>query len=216
MSSTSAIGSQVRILYQTNFPTFTPDQVNKILTEKDYISGQSQITNPQDPQIPPRIVPMFSKDNVSIFINQPVNQIGFLILNTIDLKTVYSEISTILSSLNIIPEVTSNINFVCITRSKVRHKPQEQMTSLLKKEFLEELSTDFGEKLEVTSIRLSTSFPPDKGLEIIIEPLLPNPEDHYFININYQTTEWEKFNTFIGRFGEAIIQGIIDEVEKIV
>lgn len=215
MSSTSAIGSQIRITYQTNFPTFTPDQISKILKEKEYTIGQSRITDIQQPNVPSITVPMFSKDNISIFINQPVNQIGFIILNTINLDTVYKEITTILSSLNIISEVILNISFVFITRYKVKKKPQEQMTAMLKEKFVENLSSEFEEKFVVTSIRLSTSFPPHEGLQIIFEPLSTSPEDHYFINISYQTIDWDAFQSFMEKFGEEMIKEFINEVEKI-
>jgi len=215
MTSNSAIGSQIRFLYQTNYPTFTPAQVNKMLKEKDYTIGQGRYVDPQSPNMPQLSVPMFSKDNLNIHINPALNQLGFMILNTISLDEVYEEITTILSSLNIISEVISGISFLFITRYKVEHPPRTQMTTLLKNEFVEGLSSVLGEAISLSSINLTTSVSSEKGLTIVFEPLISSPGDNYFININYNTKDWDEFQTFIDKFRDGMLKQIFDEVEKI-
>lgn len=215
MPSPSAIGSQIRILYQTNFPTFTPNQVSKILREKDYTFGQSTYHDSQNPRLSQITFPMFSKDNLSIYINASQNAIGFMILNTVNLDEVYEEITTILSSLNIVSEVISNISFSLITRYNVDHNPQTQMTALLKTEFVEGLTSALDERLSLSSINLTTSFSSEEGLTVAFEPLISSPENHYFVSISYQTTEWDSFQSFIEKYRNEILSLIFGEVEKI-
>lgn len=215
MASSEAIGSQVRLTFTTKFATFTPAQIENILTRKGFSVGQGRISNALMPQMPSILVPMFSKDDINIYINQPANQISYLILNTVNLEEIYKEVIEVLSSLNIISDVIANISFSCITRKKAKIDPKKKMTDLINKELLKKMSEDLGFELSVTSLRLAYSFPFDEGIQVILEPLSTSPIDQYFLNIAYQTLNFNDFNSFIKKFGETMIGKIIEEVEKI-
>ncbi|MFQ5821800.1 MAG: hypothetical protein ACE5I5_17575 [Candidatus Heimdallarchaeota archaeon] len=215
MSQYKAVGSHIQLIFQTKFPTFTPDQFSKALKDKNYIMVQSQISNPQNPQAPPIRVQIFSKENVNVFLVQNKNQIVFQILNTVNLKTIYQEISRILLSLNVLADIILNIGFNFTTKSPAKTEPQKNLTSLVKGSFLKGIAESVGTNLRVFSIRLATAFPLGKeGLQVILEPLGTSPRDEYYLNIIYQTTKMDEFNVFVGNFGEDMIQEIIKEVEE--
>lgn len=215
MSQFKAIGSNIQMVFQTKFPTFTPDQFGKALKDKNYIVVQSQITNPQNPQAPPIPIQIFSKENVNVFLIQNKNEVVFQVLNTVNLETIYQEISRILVSLNVLADIVLSIRFNFQTKSKATTPPQENLTSLVKHEFLEGIKKSLGKNLQVYTIRLATEFPLGKeGMQVVLEPLAANPKDDYYLNITYQTTDLNDFNGFVLSFGEEMIQKIIDEVEK--
>jgi hypothetical protein len=215
MSQFRAVGSHIQLIFQTQFPTFTPDQFSKALKDKNYIMVQSQVSNPQNPQAPPILVQIFSKENVNVFLVQNLNQIVFQILNTVSLETIYQEISRILLSLNVLDDIIRNIGFNFTTKSPAKTEPQKNLTSLVKNNFLKGIAKSLGTELGVFSIRLATAFPLEKeGLQVILEPLGASPKDEYYLNVIYQTTKMDDFNDFIGRFGEDMVREIIKEVEE--
>lgn len=212
---TRSIGSQIQLIFRAKFATFTPDQFRKALKDEHYIEVRQAMPNPQNPQAQPVIVHMFSKENVNVFLSPIPNTIIFQVLNVVNLKETYKEITKILVSLNIYPEIISRAILNCNTRSKAKTQPQKNLTSLVQKDFLEEISKDLGRKLEVSSIRLSTAFPlGTEGLQVLLEPLGTSPKDEYYLNIIYQTPDKKKFDAFVNKFGDNIIQEIIEEVEK--
>ena len=213
---TRSIGSQIQLVFQAKFPTFTADQFHKSLKNEKYIDVRQAISNPQDPQAAPRTVQMFSKDNVNVFLSSIPNTIVFQILNIVNLKEIYKEITKILLSLNIYPDIISRASLNCNTRSVAKTEPKKNLTSLIEKDFLKGISANLGRKLEVSSIRLSTAFPLgiEEGLQVLLEPLGTSPKDEYYLNIIYQTPDIKKFDTFIKKFGDDTIQEIIKEVEK--
>jgi hypothetical protein len=214
MSQFRSIGSNIQIVFQTKFPTFTPDQFGKALKDKKYMVVQSQISDPQNPQAPPIAIQVFSKDNVNVFLVQNRNEIVFQVLNTVNLEKIYPEISRILISLNVLSDIILGIRFNFTTKSKAKTPPRDNLTSLVKKEFLEGITKSLGKKLEVFTIRLATEFPlGQEGMQVVLEPLATSPKDEYYLNIAYQTKDLNGFNRFVRKFGEEMIQKIITEVE---
>ena len=215
MSQFLAVGSQINIICQTKFLTFTPDQFMKALREKNFIKVQSQLSDPANPAAPPLSVPMFSKDNVNVIYLQNRRRIVFQILNTVNLKEIYAELKKIMLLLNIVSDAIRHISFVCNTRPKARTEPQKNLTSLVKPDLLKGIKKSLGTELAVSSIRLGSSFPLEReGLQVTLEPLGTSPKDQYFLNIAFRTSDMGEFDRFIGSFGESMIREIVKEVEQ--
>lgn len=213
--SLSAIGTNIEFRFNMKFPTFTPDQYKQNLVERKFTLAQRSIQNPQNPQGPPIIVPIFSKGNMNVILGQNMQQIHFQIFNTINLTDVYKDIKDISVSLSIFDEIIQNAGFNCLSRTKAKNKPQSTLTELTNSNFLNSLEKCFGQKLDVVSLKLATIFPLGmEGLQVIIEPLATSPNDEYFLNIIYQTNDIKQFDNFIQRFGEKMIQEIADIIEK--
>lgn len=218
--STLAIGTQVQLIFRTQFLTFTSDQFSKALTDKEYREARDQIPNPQNPQAP-ILIQTFSKGDVTVFLpptpSPNPNPIVFQILNTVNLEPKYKEAWEILHALNIFPEIVSDASFSCTTRIRAKTKPLDRLTSLVNQAFLDRVSKNFSTKLNVASIRLSSVFPLQQregGCIVIIEPLASNPESFYFLNISYKTTKMDEFDRFISEFGSDMVQRIIEETEE--
>lgn len=214
MSVFGAIGTQVLLVFQTKFPTFTHDQFSNALKERKFSVAPAQIPNLQDPKLGFRSVHLFSKGNVSIFLDLSQHRINFQILNMVDLSEIYEDIKSILLALNVTSNIVSNIVFNCTTSIRTDVKPQEKLTTLVDSKLLKTITDGLGVGFDVISIRLATEFPLGReGSQIIIEPLGSFPDDHYYLNFLYQTTDMNKFNEFISDFGKDTIQMILNAVE---
>lgn len=217
MSAYKTIGSQVQLIFQTRFPTFTADQFGRALKDKNYVISQAQIALPQNPNAPV-IANVFSKGNMNVFISPNANQIFFQLLNTIDpQKMLQDEIMPILLSLNIVDDAIFSISFTCTTTvNAVSEEPGNALTSLVKEGFLKEMSSILAMKLGVTSIRLATSFPleAEGGLQIVVEPLGTSPKKKYYLSIAYITANEKEFTKFINSFGEKMIFDVIERINQ--
>jgi len=224
MMSARSIGSQIQLVYQVNFPTFTPDQFTQVLKAKGFQVTPSQVITPQGPVQ----TQLFSKGNIIIsFAQNPQNpnqiQIVFQILNTVSLTSAFGgvaspdqDITAILMGLNVVEDVVSLITFNCITRAEARIDPIKGLTAGIKPALLEKIkeafaSSPFGSSLNVISLRLGTAFPLQKGIQLILEPLSSDPTK-FFVHLIFQTDDMKEFNEFIRGFGEDIIRSLIEVV----
>lgn len=215
MCGFSTVGSQVQLTFQTKFQTFTADQFNRALKDKNYLMTQGQINTPQPPQ--QFIAQIFSKENLNVFINPTTNQIFFQILNTVNpLVLIENEIKQILISLNVVQEVIFSIIFNCTTTVYTDVEPVKSLTGLLNPDLLNNISNTLNTKLTVASIKLSTSYPLEggEGIQLILEPLATNPKKQYFVTIVHITNDMDKFDSFIRKFGDKLVQEIIGQVIK--
>ena len=216
--STPAIGTQIQLVFRTQFLTFTAEQFSKALKEKNYLEVRGQIPNPLNPQAPPISIQTFSKGEITVLL-PPIpprtpNQIVFQILNTINLEPKYKEeVKPILIALSMFPDIVSDATFNCNTRRRTKTKPLDKLTSMVDRDFLDRTSKNFATDLRVFSIRLASAFPLERegGCQVIIEPLTTNPEGEYYLNITYRTTKMNDFEKFISEFGSDMIQRIIEE-----
>jgi len=222
--SVISIGSQIQLVYQVDFLTFTPERFTQVLKEKGFQMTPTQVITPQGPIQ----TQLFSKGNLMIsFAQNPQNpnqfQIVFQILNTINLISAFSgstspdqDIRTILIGLNVVDDVVSQITFNCTTRADATVEPIKGLTAGIKPELLEEIkkafaSSQFGPSLNVTSLRLGTAFPLRKGIQLILEPWGNDPTK-FWINLIFQTKDMSEFNEFIRGFGESTIQSLLGVV----
>jgi len=218
--SSLAIGSQVQLVFRTQFLTFTADQFSKALKGTGYLEMRSQIANPQGTQAPPILMQSFSKGDVTVFLPpvQPPNLpiIIFQILNTVNLESKYEEVKKIRLALNIYPEIISNASFKCTTRRKAKTSPLVSLTSMVDTKYIENISKNLNTELKVASLRFVTSYPlkQEGGCQVIIEPLATSAENEYYLEISYITTKMNQFDEFIDEFGSDMIQRIIEETER--
>lgn len=213
------IGSQVQLVFRTQFLTFTAELFSKVLKEKEYLEVRGQVPNPHNPQAPPISIQTFSKEDVTIFLppTQPPSPIPivFQMLNTVNVEPRYKEVNAILLALNIFPDVVSDASFSCTTRTKAKTKPLDRLSSIIDQNFLDRIRKNVSTKLRLASVRLVTDFPLEKeGFQVVIEPLATNPEKEYFLSISYRTTKKSEFDKFVSEFGSDMIQRIIEETEK--
>jgi hypothetical protein len=218
--ATRFMGSQIQVVFQVNFPTFTPDQFNQVLKEKGFLLTSSQMVNPQGQAVQ---MQMFSKGNLIVFFapvpqNPSQFQVVFQALNTVSLAVAPSggvliqDIRDILKGLNIVEDVISLIAFNCTTRETVKIDPAKGLTAGIKPKLLQKIAGALGTDLNVTSLRLGTSLPLLKGTQIILEPLISDPTKQFYINVIFQTNDMKEFDTFIKGFGEELILSITEAI----
>jgi hypothetical protein len=214
MSLYNPVGSQVQLIFQTRFPTFTADQFTRALKDKAYVVTQGQVNLPQNAGA--ITTNIFSKGNMNVFIFPPANQIFFQLLNTINPHdAIDDEIKPILVSLNIVEDAISSIILTCTTAvSATSEEPQKALTGIIKEDFLKRIDTIVNKNMGAVSIRLATSFPLEKegGLQVVIEPLGTNPKKSYYVNLAYITANMREFNEFISIFNDKMILDIIESV----
>jgi hypothetical protein len=170
-------------------------------------------------------VQTFSKGNIAIFLLPSGPSLPpllvFQILNTVDLNSSSSGsfapneiINEMLGRLNIVPNVVALITFSCVTMMITKDRtPTEVLTSNFKQENLDAISKAVNRKLGVQTIRLGDSFPLEKrGLQILIEPLVANPNKQYYVNILLHTDDQAEYSQFISYFGEKQIEEIVAAV----
>lgn len=223
MMSARSVGSQIQLVFLVKFPTFTPDQFNQALKAKDFLMTPSQAISPQGQ---PTQVQIFSKGNLLVFFapnpqNPAQFQIVFQALNTVSLVYAASggvllqDIMDILARLNIVEDVVSLITFNCITRAPATIDPMKGLTAGVKPELLEKITKALGSNLNVTSLRLGTVFPLQKGIQLVLEPLGSDPTKEFFVNVLFQTSDMKEFDKFIKEFGENVINDIIEAMVNV-
>ena len=217
--SSQAVGSQIQLFFQVKFPTFTPDQFSQTLKAKGFNMTPAQALSPQGQPIQ---VQVFSKGNLIVFFtanpqNPTQNQIVFQALNTVSLTSAprsgdspIQDITDILKGLNIVEDVISLIGFNCTTRATSTIDPTKGLTSGIKPELLEKIKKALESDVNVTSLRLGTAHPLQKGIQLTLEPLATDPTKQFFVNVIFQTSDMKEFDGFIRRFGEDVVRTIIE------
>jgi hypothetical protein len=162
MTDIRILGSQIQLEFLTKFPTFTPEQFNRALKQKNYFLTQSQIGIAQKGDVQPFTAPVFSKGNVSVILLQS-NELVFQILNAQCIeKIIQGDIKEILVPLNITHDVIERIMFDCSTTVMIsKGESIKNLTDFVKEDVLEQIEKplELETKLAVTSIRLTTKFP---------------------------------------------------------
>lgn len=215
--SAKFVGSQIQLVFQVDYATFTPDQFNQTLKEKGFQITPVQAIGPQGQATP---IQTFSKGNLIIFfVMNPLNpsqiQIVFRVLNTVSLMSgprggmLMQDIKDILAGFNVVEDVISLVSFNCITKAVATFDPTKGLTAGVKPALLKKTTKALGANLKVTSLRLGTDFPLQTGMQLTLEPLSSDPTKQFFINVVYQTKDMKELDTFIRGFGENTIQDIV-------
>ena len=137
----------------------------------------------------------YSRDSMIIYLlpSCPIfNNLIFTLLNSYDLKnekigekSVLEFINDIMGELSLVDENISSITFNFTTRFESTRKPEDQLTKLLQKNFMNKLKdATLSKLLKVMSIRLGDSFSINKeGFNIVFEPLISKPDKVFFYAI---------------------------------
>jgi hypothetical protein len=209
--SIPAIGTQVELVFQTQFVTFTPEQFMRALKDRNYMEIRGQIA---DSHGQPISIQTFSKGDTTVFLPSASlpSPIVFRIINTVSLESRYKEVNDLLVAMNIYPNIISTASFTCMTKAKAKTHPVDKLTSIVDKTFVDRISKNLGTEMKVISVRLGTSFPmkQEGGYEVTIEPLMTNAEEEYFVSIVFRTHKMDEFSKFIDQFGSNMIQKIIE------
>ena len=172
----SDVGSHVTLLFQSKYQTFTPAQFVKTFQEQGFTAtkGNANISsNPLAPAIPTNI---FSKGNLVVLFNPSENLIMFQIINTLDFNQLYEEeIQKILVSLNFDPTAIGMLGIDAVTQVHDVKPPIDSLSKLTNKNFIDGFNEmGIGEKLQITSLRLSSIASDTNSISITLEPLQSN------------------------------------------
>lgn len=162
---------------------------------------------------------------VFFILEQTQIKVIFKALNTVSLSSAMSggvslsqDIRDILLKLNIDEDAVSLAQFTCITRALTKTDPMIGLTAGIKPEFLQAITEALGfasQSLNVTSLRFGTTCPiRDKnGMELVLQPLLSDPNKSFQVIIVYQTDNMAEFGDFIKNFGEDVIKSIVEAMK---
>lgn len=206
MVITSEVGSQTIVSFQTKFPTFTPAEFDKTMTDLGFQRNSTQAQLGQPLQY------FYTKDSVTVDQVAVTNIVNFRFMNTINISKLYDDVKKALLSLKIDPNTIQIMALDCKTMAHDVGNPEKNLTSLISKTAKEQIGKSLKIKPAVFSLVLVNEAPQDEDLQIRIEPLASNPAESFFIHINYKTRLHEKFDSFIGQFGDDKIRDIAKSV----
>jgi len=204
------VGSGIIISFQTKFPTFSVAEFDSTLTDLGY----ARLQLPSDTQTQQTGIIAYTKQDVTVDADFLKNILNFRISNTIKIETLYKEITQTLVKLHIEPNSIHLMGLKCTTRAHEVGDPEQNLTALVDKNILTQISATLDFDPGIMSIVLANRNPKDEDLQIRIEPLSTNPSETYFIMLNYRTPSHEKFNTFIGKFGPSLIEKLVEVISK--
>ncbi len=215
-------GAQIQIVVETQGVVFTPDNLLSVLKNNEFQIVQGLVSNPLNSTLPAQNTQIYSKDSLMIYLllTQPLNTLVFALMNTVDLKNQKiggkpssDMIRDLMDSLNLVDETISAITFNFTTRFIATKKPIDRLSKLIKLDFLRKMKKDpLLRTLNVLSIRLGDVFPIEKqGFNIVIEPLLSNPEKMFFIQFTKKLINRDSLFEVVNEFPrtlENLINGV--------
>ena len=206
MVKISETGSQTIISFQTKYQTFTPAIFDKTMTDLGFQRNSTQI-QPNQP-----IQYFYTKDNIAVEENPTVRIVRFRFLNTVNVSKFYDDVQKTLINLKIDPNTIHIMELDCQTMAHDVGNPENNLTSLISNSAKEQIEQSLHIKPAVFSLVLVNKNPREEDLQIRIEPLASNPTESFHIHINYRTKIHDKFDSFIGQFGESKIEDIAASV----
>jgi len=204
MVRTSEIGSTTIISFQTKYPTFSGADFDRTMTTLGFQRGTTQVSKAgaQAQQI------IYTKENMVVDNDIQTNILNFRLFNTVNISRVYDDIKQALLKLKIDPNSIHLMGLVCLTMAHDIENPENILTTLISSEAKTRIATSLEFEPAVYSLILVNKTPQQEDLQIRIEPLASNPNESFFIQINYKTTSHDKFDNFISKFGESTIRDI--------
>ncbi len=208
-------GAQIQIVVETQGVVFTPDNLLSVLKNNEFQIVQGLVSNPLNSTLPAQNTQIYSKDSLMIYLllTQPLNTLVFALMNTVDLKNQKiggkpssDMIRDLMDSLNLVDETISAITFNFTTRFIATKKPIDRLSKLIKLDFLRKMKKDpLLRTLNVLSIRLGDVFPIEKqGFNIVIEPLLSNPEKMFFIQFTKKLINRDSLFKVVNEFPRTL------------
>lgn len=206
MVRVSEIGSQTIISFQTKFPTFTGANFDKTLMDLGFQRNTTQNQTGQIHQY------FYTKENITVDHNSDNHIVNFRFLNTVNVSKLYDDVKKALINLKIDPNTIHLMALDCKTMAHDVGNPESNLTSLISSTAQKQIEKSLNIKPAVFSLVLVNQNPQEEDLQIRIEPLASNPTESFFIHLNYKTRMHEKFDSFIGQFGENKIEDIANSV----
>lgn len=203
MVRTSEIGSTVIISFQTKYPTFSAADLDKTMT--DFGFQRNVPPSNKEGQIQQIF---FSKENTTIDVDWQNYILNFRFFNRINIMQVHETIQKILLRLKIDPNSINVMGLDCRTMAHDIGIPTVNLTSLISDQAKSRIAKVLLTDPTVFSIVFMNNTPEEEDFQIRIEPLVSNPDESFFIHINYKTKIHKKFDDFIGKFGEDLIKEI--------
>jgi len=197
------IGSTTVISFQTKYPTFSQADFDTVMTGMGFERNILPAT-----QVSSATQINYTKENMVVNGDMQKYILNFQLFNTINLSSMYEEVKQALAKLKIDPNSVHLMGLRCTTMAHDVGNPEENLTSLLNNDTKEKISKSLGIEPSLFSLVIGNKNPQEEDLQIRIEPLLSNPKDSYFMEINYRTSSHTKFDSFIGKFGSDIISAI--------
>jgi hypothetical protein len=220
----STKGSQIQIVLEIQGQIFTPDNLLSVVNSNEFQISQGKISNPLNPASPPQNTQIYSKDSMMIYLlpsRSIFNNLIFTVLNSYDLKnekigdkSVSEFIKNIMDELSLVDENISSITFNFTTRFESTKQPEDQLTRLLQKNFMNKLKdATLSKSLKVMSIRIGDSFPIKKeGFNIVFEPLISKPDKVFFMQFTKKIIGRDSLFKLINSFPE-ILEELINGVD---
>ncbi len=202
MVKTSEIGSQTIISFQTKYPTFTPADFDKIMTDLDFQRNARQV----QPDMTQKY--FYTKENITVDENSANHTVNFRFMNTVNISKFYDDVKKALINLKIDPNTIHIMALDCKTMAHDVGNTENNLTSLISNSAKEQIEQSLHVRPAVFSLVLVNQDPQEEDLQIRIEPLASNPAESFFIHIHYKTRLHDKFDSFIGQFGENKIEDI--------
>jgi len=207
MVSTSDVGSTTIISFQTKFPTFSDSDLDSTMTELGYQRNPTKPTSAGQSS-----GYFYTKDNTTVDVDFKRFVLNFRFFNSLNIKKVYDDVQKTLLTLKIDPKSIALMGLDCKTMAHDIGMPSKQLTSLISNDAKTRIAKTLGFDPAVYSLVFVSKEPVDEDLQIRIEPLVSNPTESFFIHVNYKTKSHDKFDSFIGKFGEDTIKEIADSM----
>ena len=208
MVKTSEIGSTTMISFQTKYPTFSGADFERVLNELGFQKNQINRGVGQIQQI------TFTKENLTVSIDPQTYIINFQFFNTININNKYKDVQDTITRLNIDLDSMHLMGLDCRTMAHEVGDPEDNLSSLISNSAKKNIFNLTDMAPSVYSLVLVNKDPDDEDIQIRVEPLASNPKESFFIHINYKTTSHEKFNDFIGKFGEEKVRSIAESMSE--
>lgn len=220
----STKGSQIQIILEIQSQIFPADNLLSFVNSNEFQIAQEMILNPLNSASPLQNTQMYSKDYIMIYLLPPgsiFNNLIFTLLNSYDLKnekigdkSVSEFIKNIMDELSLVDENISSITFNFTTRFESTKQPEDQLTRLLQKNFMNKLkNATLSKSLKVMSIRIGDSFPIKKeGFNIVFEPLISKPDKVFFMQFTKKIIGRDSLFKLINSFPE-ILEELINGVD---
>ena len=210
MSTLGNQSSQMILTIQTKTPTYTPEIFNRTITELGYVGTPTNAQISTNPNAPPVPTVLFSKNNIMVLTNYGENLIRFVIINTLDLNAIYTDISQVLDKLQIGPTSINITDFMCKTEIPTADNPSHTLTNTVNQDVLKKISSVLNTPgMTILNITLSNTNWNTGEFKIILEPLMSDPENKFWMIIGYRTTSLLEFNKFIETFNSNTVEGIL-------
>ncbi|MEX0655973.1 MAG: hypothetical protein WD154_00290 [Nitrosopumilaceae archaeon] len=198
---------------QTKNPTYTPEIFDRAIKELGYMASQANASISANPLAPPVPTIIYSKGNLMVLTNYGENLIRFIIINTLDINQLRSEINSVLEKLQVGANSIHITELVCRTEVPTSSSPVKTLTSLVNSNSLQKMSEILHvPKMEVLTMSFSNANWQNGEFRITIEPLASDPDNQFWLIIGYRTRSLLEFDKLVQTFNTQMVENIISTI----